>query len=99
VGSGEPIESVEPSEPAEQDLLNPLNQLNPLNPVRSSDCATRQREELERDRVCYRRRVDQVQMTNFDVVWIAPLSVMAFLFVCALVILIWIEPRSRNRPH
>jgi HAMP domain-containing protein len=38
-------------------------------------------------------------MTSFDVVWIAPLSVMAVLLACALVILFWIEPRSRNRPH
>jgi hypothetical protein len=36
-------------------------------------------------------------MTNFDAVWIIPLSAVGFFFLCALVILFWIEPRSRKR--
>jgi len=34
-----------------------------------------------------------------NVVWIAPLSVAAVFLVCALIIVSWIEPRSRNRPR
>jgi hypothetical protein len=43
--------------------------------------------------------VEAMNDVQIELVWILPLSVAGIMLICALIIIFWIEPRSRKRPH